>query len=76
MVFEKLKDLMVETVNCDADEIELESNLKDDLDIDSLDGMELNMAIEEEFGISIDDDDIAGFVTVKDIVDYVEKKMA
>lgn len=73
MTFDKVKDIIVETINCSEDIVTLEAKLKDDLDADSLDAVELNMALEEAFDISIADEDLASFVTVKDIVDYIDK---
>lgn len=74
MTFEKVKETIVETVNCDEDKVVLEANLKDDLGLDSLDAVELNMALEEAFEISISDEELMKFVTVKDIVDYIESQ--
>jgi acyl carrier protein len=76
MTFEKVKEIIVETINCNADDVVLEASLKDDLNVDSLDAVELNMALEEAFGITISDDDLMTFVLVKDIVEYVDKKAA
>ena len=75
MTFEKVKEIIVETVNCDADSVVLEAKLGDDLGIDSLDAMEINMALEEAFAISIADEDIVKFVYVKDIVSYIDSKV-
>ena len=75
MTFEKVKEIIVETVNCDADSVVLEAKLGDDLGIDSLDAMEINMALEEAFAISIADEDIVKFVCVKDIVSYIDSKV-
>ena len=47
MTFEKVKEIIMDTINCSEDKITLEANLKDDLGIDSLDSMELMMAVEE-----------------------------
>ena len=52
----------------------LEANLKDDLGLDSLDAVELNMALEEAFEISISDEELVKFVTVKNIVDYIDSQ--
>lgn len=75
MTFEKVKEIIVETVNCDADSVVLDAKLGDDLGIDSLDAMEINMALEEAFAISIADEDIVKFVCVKDIVSYIDSKV-
>lgn len=72
MTFEKVRDIIVETINCSEEIVTLEAKLKDDLDADSLDAVELNMALEEAFEITIADEDLASFVTVKDIVDYID----
>jgi acyl carrier protein len=72
MTFEKVREIIVETINCSEDIVTLEAKLKDDLDADSLDAVELNMALEEAFELTIPDEDLAGFETVKDIVDYID----
>jgi acyl carrier protein len=72
MTFEKVKDLIVDTLSCEADEVTLESNLFDDLGADSLDAVELNISLEEVFGVSIPDDDLPDIKTVKDIVDFID----
>ena len=72
MNFEKVKEVIVETANVNAEDVKLEANLKEDLGLDSLDAVELNMALEETFNLSIADEDLAKFVTVKDIVDYID----
>jgi acyl carrier protein len=72
MTFDKVKDVIVDTLSCDADEIAMETSLTDDLGADSLDAVELNMALEEEFDIKIPDEALAELKTVKDIVEYIE----
>lgn len=76
MTFEKVKEIIMETVNCDEDKITLEANLKDDLSMDSLDAMELSMAIEEAYDMTIEEEALAQFVTVANIVDYIDSKVA
>lgn len=76
MSFEKVKDIIMETINCDEEQIKLEAALKEDMGIDSLDAMELSMALEEAFGLTIEADDLAGFITVQNIVDYIDKATA
>lgn len=73
MVFDKVKEIIVDSLSCDEEAVTLEANLKEDLEADSLDAVELIMAIEEEFEIEIPDDVSTQMQTVKDIVDYVEK---
>lgn len=73
MVFEKVKKIIVDTLSCDEGQVTLDANLKDDLDADSLDAVELIMTAEDEFGIEIPDEDAMNIKTVKDIVDYIKK---
>ena len=75
MTFEKVREIIVETVNCDADTVVLDAKLGDDLGIDSLDAMEINMALEEAFSISIADEELVKFVKVSDIVSYIDSKV-
>lgn len=76
MSFEKVKEVFVETINCDEDAVTMEASIKDDLGMDSLDAMELVMALEEAFSISIEEESLGSFVTVKDIVTYVDSHVA
>ena len=71
MEFEKVRDIIVETLACDAEQVTLEASLADDLGADSLAAVELVMALEAA-GIKIDDADVAGFKTVGDIMTYLE----
>ncbi|MGN1314713.1 MAG: acyl carrier protein [Lachnospiraceae bacterium] len=73
MIFDKVKEIIVDTLGCDEEAVVLTASLKEDLGADSLDAVELNMALEEEFGLSIPDEALVNFVTVKDIVEYIEK---
>ena len=72
MTFDKVKEIIVDTLSCDEDKVTLEATLSDDLGADSLDAVELNMALEEAFEISIPDEELANFKTVNDIVTYIE----
>lgn len=74
MVFEKLKEIIVTELGVDKEDITLEADLNDDLGADSLDAVELIMAIEDEFDLSVSDDVAQGLKTVKQIVDYIEKQ--
>lgn len=75
-MFEKVRDIIVETLGCEADDVTMEASLTDDLEADSLDAVELNIALEEELGISIADEDRPNMKTVGDIVRYLEAKQA
>lgn len=72
MVFDRIKTIIADELGIEEDIIELESDLTDDLGADSLDAVELIMAIEEEFDVEIDDTAAQEIRTVQDIVDYLE----
>lgn len=76
MDFEKVKELMVNTLNCDESKITPEAKLSEDLKIDSLDAVELVMAIEENMGIKIPDEELGNMKTVSDIISCIEKYKA
>ena len=72
MIFEKIKKLIADQFAIDEDKITMDTNLLDDLDADSLDLVELSMAVEEEFGLGeMAEEDIKGIRTVGDMVDFV-----
>ena len=71
MEVEKVRDVIVETLGCDAEQVTLEATLAEDLGADSLASVELVMALEEATGISIDDADVANLKTVGDIMTYL-----
>lgn len=71
-MFEEIKQVIVDTLSCDEDKVTLEATLTDDLGADSLDAVELGMAIEDAVGVAIADEDLPNIKTVKDLVDYVE----
>ena len=73
MILEKVKNLISEQLDVEENEIELESSFQDDLEADSLDVVELIMAIEDEFDIEIPDEEAEKLMTVKNAVDYIEK---
>ena len=75
-MFEKVRDIIVDTLSCEAEEVTMEASLTDDLGADSLDAVELNIALEEELGISIDDEDRPNTKTVGDIVRYLMAQQA
>lgn len=72
MNFEKVKEVIVNAVNIDEDKIKLNASLESDLGLDSLDAVELGMALEEAFEITIDEDKLASFKTVEDIVNFID----
>ena len=74
IMFEKLKNLFVEELQIDADEITMDAELIKDLGINSIELADLVMLCEEKFDIEIDDEDIHKFVTVGDVVNYLENR--
>ena len=72
-IFEKVKGIVTEQLGVDADEVSLETSF-DDLNADSLDVVELIMALEEEFDIEIPDEDAEKLKTVGDAVNYIKEK--
>ena len=75
MVFDKIREIIVEQLQVDEDEITLETNLMKDLSADSLDAVEIIMAIEEEFDLEIPDEEAEKFQLVGDLVKYVDEKL-
>ena len=76
MEFERLKEIIVDTLACDEDKVTLEADMQKDLEVDSLSLVELHMALEDELGVSIPDGEIGKMHTVKDILDYVNNATA
>lgn len=71
-MIEKVTDLLASQLNIAKDKIKADSKLIEDLGADSLDMVEMLMTLEEEFGISIPDEDAMNLKTVGDIVSYIE----
>ena len=75
MVFEKLQQLLAEEFSIEPEEITMETSFMDDLEADSLDLVEMMMALEDEFGIDpITEEEAATLKTVGDVVDLINKK--
>ncbi len=72
MVFEKVKKIIVDQLGVDEDDVTLEASFIDDLGADSLDIVELIMALEEEFDLEIPDSEAEKIVTVGDAVEYIK----
>ncbi len=72
-MFEKLKELLVDELQIDAADITPDAKLSTDLGINSIELADLIMLCEDKFGIEIKDEDIRGFVTIADVVEYLEK---
>lgn len=70
----KVQQIIMDQLGVSAEEVKPEASFVEDLGADSLDLTELIMAMEEEFGIEIDDDDAQKILKVKDAIDYVSKQ--
>ena len=75
MVFEKVKQIIVDQLGVDEDIVTMEASFKDDLGADSLDIVELVMAVEEEFDIEFPDEDAEKIATVADAVNYINETL-
>ena len=73
MIFEKVQQALASQFELDPEKITLDTDLLDDIGADSLDVVELIMSLEDEFGITISDEDAAQLHTVRRIVEYLEK---
>ena len=74
MILEKIQQILAQQFEVSADSISADTNIVDDLGGDSLDVVDLIMSVEEEFGISIPDEDAVELSTVGKIVEYIEKQ--
>ena len=73
MVFEKIRDIIADQLDVNPEAITMETDLMKDLEADSLDAVEIIMAIEEEFGLEIPDEKAEDFRVVANIVSYLEQ---
>ena len=76
-MLEKITKIICDQIRMEVGEVEItsETNIKDDLDIDSLDAVEIIMAIEDEFNIEIPDDIIENLSTIGELIDYILSQM-
>ncbi|MBO8165983.1 MAG: acyl carrier protein [Thermotogae bacterium] len=72
-IFEKVREIIAEKLGIETDDIELSSDLTEDLGADSLDLVDLVMAFEDEFGIKVEDEQVENIKTVENVVSYVAK---
>lgn len=75
MTFDKVKDIIIEQLQADGAAITMDTHLMKDLEADSLDAVEIIMAIEDEFDIEVPDEEAEKFQSVGDIVKYVEEQI-
>ena len=73
MVFETVRGIIASQLNIDEERIELDTNLMKDLEADSIDAVEIIMAIEEEYDLEIPDEEAEKFQKVVDIVNYIKE---
>ncbi len=73
MIFDKIKDIIIEQLQVDEADVTMDTNLMKDLSADSLDAVEIIMAIEDEYAIEIPDEEAEKIQTVGDLVRYVEE---
>ena len=76
VTFDSVRDIIVDTLSCDAEDVKPETNLIEDLEADSLEIVELSMALQESLGVGIEDEDLEKIHTVQDILDYIKGKQA
>ena len=74
MIFDKIKEIIIEQLQVEESEVTMDTNLMKDLSADSLDAVEIIMAIEDEFDIEIPDEEAEKFQLVGDLVKYVEEQ--
>ena len=72
MILEKIQNILAEQLDISAESITADTNIVEDLGADSLDVVELVMSVEDEFGLSISDEDAAELTTVGKLVEYIE----
>ena len=72
-MFEKVRDVIVDTLDCEVETVTMEASLADDLGLDSIDAVELNIALEDALGVTIEDEALKEMKTVGDIVSYLEQ---
>lgn len=72
MIFDKVKEILVDQLDVDEDKVTMDASIVDDLGADSLDLVDMVMSLEEEFDVEIPDDQVENIKTVGDIVKYIE----
>jgi len=76
MLLNKVINIIAEQLDVEVEGITMETSMMKDLEADSLDAVEIMMALEDEFGVSIPDEDAEGFKNIGDIVKYLEAKIS
>ena len=75
MVFDKVKQILAEQLDADADEMTMDTNIANDLKADSWYLVELLMSIEDEFDVEIPDEEIENIKTIGNLVDYIQDRI-
>ncbi|MCI8813877.1 MAG: acyl carrier protein [Lachnospiraceae bacterium] len=73
-MLEKMREIIADQLNCDADSITPDTSFKDDLGADSLDLFELVMALEDEYSVEIPAEELTDLTTVGSVIDYLKNK--
>ncbi|MBQ7641720.1 MAG: acyl carrier protein [Acholeplasmatales bacterium] len=71
-IFEKIKAIIIDELNCAPEKVTMEAKLKDDLGADSIDAVQIIMDLEDTFGITIEEDNAEAIQTVGNLVEYVQ----
>lgn len=74
MIFDKVKEIIMEQLGVDGEDIKSDTSLTKDLEADSLDAVEIIMAIEEEFDIEVPDEEAENFANIGDIIKFIESQ--
>lgn len=75
MITDQIKELLAKQLRLDVNTIEDETNIIEDLGADSIDIVEMLMALEENFGITVSDEEAINLRTIKDVADFIERKL-
>ena len=75
MVFDQVQESLADILSCDVDKIDMDTDLVRDLGVDSVDTVELIMAVEENYDITISDTEAAELKTVGDVVEFIEENL-
>lgn len=75
MIFDEVKEILAEELDINIDDIEMTSNLMDDLGADSLDAIDIVMSVEDQYSIEVPDEVIKSIKTVEDIVSFIESNI-
>lgn len=72
MIIDEVKEILADQLDVNVEDIELSTNLSDDLGADSLDAIDIVMTVEDQYSIEVPDEAIEGMKTVEDIVNFIE----